>query len=165
MYDTIIAVNAFPSMTYDFLKEGETEQTALERAREHYCNQYEKEKEFSILYDSENNHYWQDQAKRTWKIIEEDFSIMPFDDYITWQKKQLTSDAPEEITKEEYNDMLNILPPLKWGTYHNVESFCMSEFYTGTLTNQYAYNLVNGKYYRKLVDITDRNTWIYNDFE
>ena len=36
-----------------------------------------------------------------------------------------------EITAEKYEEMLNILPPIKWCTINNIEMFCMSEFLTG----------------------------------
>ena len=38
--------------------------------------------------------------------------------------------------------------------------FCTSEMLTGTYTTQYA--AYNGKYYSKIVDVTDESTWIYN---
>ena len=47
-----------------------------------------------------------------------------------------------------------------WCTVEGVEMFCMSEMWTGTYTTQYAHDHRTGKYYSKMVDVTDRDTWI-----
>ena len=58
----------------------------------------------------------------------------------------------KEITEQEYDDMLNILPPLKW--YDG--GFFSSEAFSGALHS--FYQKLNGKYYTSLQSIfTDRN--------
>lgn len=49
-----------------------------------------------------------------------------------------------EVTGQEYDNQLNVLPPLKW--YNG--GFFMSEFYTGTLTS--FYQEWRGKFYTSL---------------
>lgn len=46
--------------------------------------------------------------------------------------------APVEITEAEWDEALNVLPPMKWQQLRGVESFRMSEFYSGTMTSIYA---------------------------
>lgn len=45
---------------------------------------------------------------------------------------------PEEITEADYDEALNVLPPMKWHSLMGVESFRMSEFYSGHITTIYA---------------------------
>ncbi|MGL5436016.1 MAG: hypothetical protein ACRDBO_11535, partial [Lachnospiraceae bacterium] len=66
----------------------------------------------------------------------------------------------KETTEEQFEEALNVLPPLKWCTIDGIEMFCMSEMYTATYTNQYA--RYEGKYYKKMVDVTDKSTWLNN---
>ena len=67
-------------------------------------------------------------------------------------------------TESRYYEMLDVLPPIQWHTAANgVKSFCMSEFFSGSWTDQYAYDPATGKYYTKLVNIRDCSTWIEND--
>lgn len=53
----------------------------------------------------------------------------------------------QEITEEEFEDMLNVLPPLRW--YNG--GFYMSERYTGSISG--FYQKLNGKFYTSLQDI------------
>lgn len=85
---------------------------------------------------------------------EEEFQAM--------EKSKLISGEPEEIAADKFNEMLDVLPPLRWCTIDGVEMFCMSEMYTGTYTNQYAHDKSSGKYYTKMVDACDKSTWINN---
>ena len=44
----------------------------------------------------------------------------------------------EEITEEEWEDMLNCLPPCKWQRCHGIEFFYMCEMYTGNISSHFA---------------------------
>ena len=44
----------------------------------------------------------------------------------------------QEITKEQWWDMLEVLPPEKWQKVAGVEIFRMSEYTSGTVTGHYA---------------------------
>ena len=90
------------------------------------------------------------------------YKIMSFQEFLQMERDYYINLPLTEITKEQFHEMLNVLPPLKWCTMHNIEMFCMSEMWSGSYTSQYAYNLVTEKYYHKMVDITDQKTWIHN---
>jgi hypothetical protein len=95
----------------------------------------------------------------------EDYVIMREDDFLEGEKKKYTYQKIEEITAEKWNDQLNVLPPILWETNNSVNSFCMCEMWTGSYTHQYAKfknNKGQTKYYCTMVDIHDRDTWIYN---
>lgn len=54
---------------------------------------------------------------------------------------------PEQISKEDYMDGLECLPPMQWGRWDGVESFRFSEFYSGNITTIYA-RTSNGMYWK-----------------
>lgn len=45
---------------------------------------------------------------------------------------------PQEITRDQYWEMLEVLPPVGWKIYDSAESFKMSERLTGNITGIYA---------------------------
>lgn len=53
---------------------------------------------------------------------------------------------PEEITEADYDEALNVLPPMKWHHLLGVESFRMTEFYSGHITTIYA--KCQGRYWK-----------------
>ena len=63
-----------------------------------------------------------------------------------------------EITKEQWWDALEVLPPMAWHTADEVERFLMSEFTTGSFTNQYA--RLGERYFVKTVNARDKSSWI-----
>ena len=87
---------------------------------------------------------------------------MTFEDFKKQEQKKLLSGKPKKITKKEYYNMLEVLPPQNYITVGNITEFCMSEHYTGVYTSQYAYNRANNTYYTKIVDVTDEKTWLHN---
>lgn len=85
--------------------------------------------------------------------------------FLYYKKKYYCNELPVEIKKEEYYSQMDVLPPILYGSINNIDMFCMSEFLTGTFTSQYARIKLsdeNYKYYTKIVDVTDKKTWIYN---
>lgn len=88
------------------------------------------------------------------------YEVMTFDEFLARQKISMVSGSVTETTEENYLEMLNVLPPMKWCTIDGVEMFCMCEMYTGTYTNQYA--KIGNKFYTAMVDVTDQSTWIHN---
>lgn len=154
MNTNILAVNIKNMDVYDFLQDGESENELLARAnnyrqeqinswdknrKEHPCEQYEM--------------YYNNSLKAEYKIL-------TWNEFAKLEKAYYITDDLAEITADRYDEMLNVLPPLKWCTINGVEMFCISEMTTGTYTSQYA--RYDGKYYTKTVDIMDKNTWIYN---
>lgn len=113
--------------------------------------------------------FWEDFYKRTGnphdKEVAEryrraDYRVMTLVDFLALERDKILSVPLEEITADRFNEMLDVLPPLSWTRHKGVEMFCMSEFYTGSYTAQYAHDHSTGKYYTKLVDYRDRSTWI-----
>lgn len=52
-----------------------------------------------------------------------------------------------EITEDDYDEMLNVLPPEKWQTVDGVNIFRMCEYYTDNITQHYA--ALFGKYFTR----------------
>lgn len=90
------------------------------------------------------------------------YKIMTYDEYLQLEKDYWTNKPLKEITEDEFHEMLNVLPPIKWTTKNNIEMFCMSEMTTGTYTSQYLHDRSTNKFYHKTVDILDQSTWGYN---
>jgi hypothetical protein len=92
-----------------------------------------------------------------------DYIIMSEDDYLKGQRDSLIKSIIE-IDEDDWDENLNVLPPLCWERNNGVESFCMSEMYTASYTAQYAKIKIGEKirYFTAMVDYLDRNTWIYN---
>lgn len=110
------------------------------------------------LYDA----FTDENINRAEAMKHERYSVMTYDEFLALERSAILTSEPEEITAERYNEMLDILPPLAWHTSNGIESFCMSEFYTGSYTSQYAKVKATGKYYTKIVDYRDRSTWLEN---
>ena len=90
------------------------------------------------------------------------YKIMTYEEYLQLEKDYWINKPLTEITEDEFHEMLNVLPPLKWTTRNNIEMFCMSEMTTGTYTSQYLHDRNTNKFYHKTVDILDQSTWGYN---
>lgn len=155
----IIAVDTTTYSTFDFLADGETEKDLLNRANASKKIDIERYNEIISDFKAEGKDasYYIERLEATKK---KNYEVMTWDDFQAGQKKHLLSGDLKEITEKEWEEMLNVLPPLMWCTIDGVNMFCMSEMYTGTFTTQCA--RYNGKYYCKMVDSADKTTWIYN---
>jgi len=99
-----------------------------------------------------------------------DCQIMTFGEFVKRERELVLDRKVTEIDEETFDEMLNVLPPLKWVdrvcAAHNcyVNEFCMSEFDSGPYTAQYARAYIDGKtrYYCATVDYYDESTWIHN---
>ena len=131
----------------------------VERAKQYYADDLKKIKEIAKEYPS--NTYWQDRLKAETKI-KRNCVVMTLTDYLKAEREYMLSKELKEVTKEEYNEMLNVLPPLYWTTIDDVTMFCMCEMTTGSYTSQYAHDKRTDKYYAKTVDCADKSTWINN---
>ncbi len=79
------------------------------------------------------------KGKKT-KVIDDNELNLLFDNY----KNSLVTGF-QEITKQKFHDMMEILPPCKWGTFDNVEMFHISERIYGNIVSWYF--KYNNKYY------------------
>lgn len=101
-------------------------------------------------------------TKRLAEVKNADYQLMAYDEYLRLMRKKYIDDAIiKEVTEEDFNNALDILPPLHWCKIDGIEMFCMLEATWGTYTTQYAHT-PNGKYYCTTVDSMDKNTWINN---
>ena len=140
---------------YTFCEKGK-EQEGLNKAKE------ANEKDISLYKEHlrnypENANYWKKQLELAQNKI---YSVMTWEEFDQYEKENYLKGEPKEISEEQYEDALNVLPPLKWCTINGVEEFLMSEFYTSSYTNQYAKK--GSKYYVKMVDAQDKKTWLHN---
>lgn len=149
--DSLVVVNiSKPTNIYTFVEspEGKEElEKAIQRNQEE-IKQWEQYPEVEKF---------QEYLKECLKV---NYKIMTLKEFDELQKKYYLDSPMQEITEDQYNDMLDVLPPLKWTTIQGVEEFLISEMLSGTYTNQYA--KCNGKYYTKVVDSMDKSTWIHN---
>ena len=89
---------------------------------------------------------------------ERTYQVMTYGEYKAAERRVYLAGPPTEITEETFIEMLEVLPPVAWTRRNNFESFLMSEHYSGPYTSQYARH--GKRYYTKMVDCTDRSTWM-----
>lgn len=161
MNTNILAVNIKTLSTYDFLQDGETQEELLNRANNYNNKEIKCYKEIiNTKPQSNSDGFFTKQLEQAEQAI---YKVITWDEFEALQRsKYITNEDLTEITNEHFEEMLDVLPPLQWCTINNVEMFCMREMHTGTYTTQYAHDKTNGKYYSKMVDITDQVTWINN---
>lgn len=156
----LVAVDINTLWVYDFLKDGESKEDLLRRAND-YREKEVKESGERLVYaenkNPENTSFFKDMYDRALNIC---YKVMTFDKLMELKRERYLSDSVQRITEEEWNDKLDILPPLYWCTIDGVNEFCLREMYDATFTTQYA--RYNGKYYSKMVDSADKSTWIHN---
>ncbi len=145
---------------YDYLKEEESDDEARKRAVQANVDNMITYAKNHLKYPTimeDGSEYWQNRYNEAKSAV---FQIMDLGDFFKIEREFLLKGEPEEITSERFHEMLNVLPLFLWCTHNNVEMFCMSEFWRGSYTNQYAHDLKTDKYYTKMVDAADRRTWI-----
>ena len=96
--------------------------------------------------------------------------IITFAEFERIDRERTLAIGVHEVDEETFNEMLNVLPPLKWcdriseKRNARVNEFCMSEFDHSVFTQQYGRAFIDGKtrYYSATVDYFDESTWIHN---
>lgn len=155
-----IVFNNKTLQSFDFLKYNESDEGAIARAVAFYTEELNRLKDHTQTFP--DNDYWQGKVTETQAKLDAGFSVLPFEVYLNKKNKSYTDRPIIEITAEEYNEQMDILPPIYWCTIDGITMFCMSEMCDGSITSQYARDNATGKYYTKLVDIYDKSTWIFN---
>lgn len=157
--DCLWCVDTSTFSTYDYLHYGETVEQLLERANNSKQKTIERYMDIICDFSGEPDSlsYFKSCLEKTKKIK---YEIMTWKEFKKRERTYLINDTLKEITEEKYYEMLNVLPPICYVTIDGVEMFCMCEMYTGNYTTQNA--KYNGKYYSKMVDVTDKTTWIHN---
>jgi hypothetical protein len=131
----------------------------IKRAKEYYSKDLELVTSHLENYP-DNAEYWQSQIERYSAILAGGFEAITFEEYDKRQREKYLGKKPKEVTAKEFDDMLNVLPPLKWIRNERYSMFCVGECTTMTYYAQYLYDRESKKYYTNLVDIYDRSTWL-----
>jgi hypothetical protein len=94
---------------------------------------------------------------------------------LTWDEYYEQYDSPykkslqtpfKEITAEQWEDMLNCLPPMKWHDFAaGLNVFFCSEAYTGDLHGCYIKDRTTGKFYTALRSRFISDEQLFNDFK
>ena len=136
----------------------ESKDKMLLKAKEYYRECTERAKERASVKTREDYKYW---AKEYWEYKRISMEIMTEEEYYKIQKEYLFKTHPlKEITKKQWYDMLECLPPMDWHRGDYMQFFFMCEMYTGSYTNEYYWDMNNNKFYEKMVDYRDKSTWI-----
>jgi len=88
--------------------------------------------------------------------------IMRYDEFTEYEAYFYANEPLVEITEEQWDDMFECMPPLQWcmlGEPRFARFFC-AEAYSGIYHSEYLRR--GGKYYTKIVNILDPNTYIEN---
>ena len=157
----ILAVDISTLTVYDFLGDGETEQELLQRAyNSNTRNMAHYEAIIAENPESNSDGFFTKQLENAKK---REYKVVTWNEYEALKRKRYIDNREiKEVTEEQFNDALDVLPPLKWCTIDGIEMFCISEMTDGTYTSQYAHDKHNGKYYCATVDVMDKSTWINN---
>ena len=86
------------------------------------------------------------------------YFVGTYADVTQMEKEKYLTGKVNNVTKEIFHEMLEILPPLQWENNGVFECFCMSEFLISNYTEQYGH--FNDKYISKTVDFYDKSTYI-----
>jgi hypothetical protein len=115
-----------------------------------YWVKIEQDGDVSILCGEESD-YWKQYLNTDCEL-----KLVNFEEYNTMEREFYCKPAVV-ISKEQWYEMLEVLPPEKWHTDSDgVDKFNMSEKTTGSITAQYA--KYNGVYLCKNVDLYDKST-------
>lgn len=157
MEDLIIINNAFVE-SFTSCKEDEVSAN-IERAKEFYERDKSLYESHLVNYPDMADH-WQTQLDKTKKILEAGFRAVTWEEYEKLQREKWLSKEPKEITRDEFDYALNVLPPKCWIQNERYSMFFIGECTTMTYYGQYLYDKVSGKYYTALTDICDKSTWL-----
>lgn len=108
-------------------------------------------------FESNNDREWTEQCKayaRQYIHAVNSLREIKSKDYKQEERNTiLYNQTPKEITEEEYDEMLCVLPPMGY----NRGRFFMSEMITGSYTREFFKR--DNKYYTVVVDFRDKSTW------
>ncbi len=92
------------------------------------------------------------------------YEPMTYNEFKRRERAFWLNDPPIQITGERWNEMLEVLPPMRWIQEPGYNSFLRSEMMSGPYTQQYVrYGTGSDDkctYWSKMVDITDKSTWL-----
>lgn len=93
------------------------------------------------------------------------YTPMTWEAFAAAKKGYYLNPTAEQITEEKWAYALGVLPPMKWEGGVGWNSFLMSEMSDGVYTKQYVCRVQGDvlTYWSKMVDATDRTTWMTFD--
>lgn len=153
-----LIVNLFNNESFTLCKIDEVD-ASIKRAQEFYANDVETYKHHLIYFPNMSDH-WQKQLEICESVLKAGFEAITWEEYVNRQREKWLSKEPKEITREEYDEALNVLPPKVWIQNERYSMFFIGECTTMTYYGQYLYDKVSGKYYTALTDIYDESTWL-----
>lgn len=133
---------------------------ALPGVKEQYLKDSYVYNDNHVKYGHREEGYWLKEASKA-RSHAKNMRVMTWADYLKAEANAILSKPLEEVTAERYDEMLNILPPLRWKQNNGIESFFMSEFDRGNYTRQFA--TLSGRYFTKIVDYRKPETWVSFD--
>lgn len=104
--------------------------------------------------------YWQQRIEEYSSILQAGFEAITWEEYKKRQREKWLDKEPREITQEDYDYALNVLPPLRWIQNERYSMFFIGECTAMTFCGQYLYNKTNERYYYAMTDILDKSTWL-----
>lgn len=143
---------------FNVCKPDKAEET-IQRAKEFYKQGVKTYKSHLVNYPDMSDQ-WNTQLKRCERTLKEGFEAIGWDEYLKRQRLQWLSKSAKEVTEEQWEEALCVLPPTGWHQDENASYFFMSERLTMTFTSQYYHDRKRDKYYTAVVDMCDKNTWI-----
>lgn len=143
---------------FDFLRDGETEYQALERAR-FSIREWIKDLEANIISCPEMTEHWNERIAVYTRELET-LRIESYTDYCARKRKMLLDPSATETTAEHFEEMLDVLPPCAHTNNERYEMFFIEEAFSGSYHSFYLHDKTTGKYWTKLGDTLDRSTWL-----
>lgn len=133
----------------------------IERARKFY------EDELALVTSHKTNFpndgdYWQQRIDEVKFTLSHGFEAVTFEEFHRREKAKWCTGKIHEISRKDYEEALDCLPPIGWVHGEDCDWFFISEMLTFSFTNQYYYDKVNGKFYTAIADLYDKKTWIHN---
>lgn len=122
-----------------------------------------------VVYQQDTMQAWDiydDETKATEAMPDGRFKVASMDDFLdAVRQEQLRTSEATAVTEQDYTRALEVLPPRAWTVHNGMEVFCMGEPFSGAFFHQYAMLEDEGKriYASRLVDLTDKRTWIRAD--
>lgn len=158
MEDYLIIVAKSNNTNFTVCKPGQKEES-IKRAHEFYKDEIAL-LEKNLIECPQMADEWNRGIRRAEETLSQGFEAVTHDEYYEREKKRIVTGEIHEITAEQYDYALNVLPPLNWVHNEKCSYFFMSERWTLSFTNQYYHDKETGKYYEKMVDLYDKSTWI-----
>lgn len=158
MDDYLIIVAKSNNANFTVCKPGQEEES-IKRAHKFYKDEIAM-LEKNLIECPHMADFWNSGIRHAEETLSQGFEAVTHDEYYNREKKRIVTGEIHEITAEEYDNALNVLPPLDWVNNEKCSYFFMSERWTLSFTNQYYYDKETGKYYEKMVDLNDKSTWI-----